>query len=157
MNLRLINRALLLAAVILVALVVRSALQAQQGQAPDVVRTPRPATVASIAAQLESESFYVDRVKEHDIFRWEGEGGADPTGKVVEPETARKVLDELKRRFVVVGVAWVEPRITMVHDSREGRTFFLREAQPVGDSGATVKSITRESVTITLQDEEIDL
>jgi len=149
---------LFLVAVVLVVVVVRSALEIDRTQLPEPRPRPGPEALAQTTVELESESFYVNTVNSRNLFQLAAM--TPQQGGLIGPldvEAVRRRLGEIKNQFEVVGVAWLEPRIVMIHDRRSRQTFFLRESQPLGETGAEVRSITREKVTIILKDEEIDL
>ncbi len=154
-DLRLVNRLLTLVAVGLAAwvFVCATRLESRLGGAESTaVGLPY---VAQVPAEFLAEEAYVAQVGARNIFLssrdLDREVAALPTER--PRDEVKRALEQMKRDLLVVGVAWRPPQVVMLLDKRLKRTYHVREGQPIGDSDVVVESITRNVITIKLQDE----
>ena len=159
-DLRLLNRLLLLVALVLLVVVGYRLWRIEHRRLALAAAPPSRAYQLAPVPAFEAESYYVQQVTGQNVFRTGSPAAAFPGGaEGVErtPEEVQKILQALKRDLVVVGVAWREPKLVMLYDKREKATYFLRLDQAVGKTGAKVRNISRNEVKIGLEDEEISL
>jgi hypothetical protein len=170
LNLTLINRALV---VVLVLLVAATALNTQRVR-PSPMDLSRPARSASPPAKAELPAValrpvedYLGEVEGRDLFsavapqeRKRVEAKADPV-KPSEPPpkppqpTALEVLRERAKTLKLVGISWGPVPVAMIEDTATRETSFLREQESINQ--IRIKAILRDRVVISYGNAEHDL
>jgi hypothetical protein len=157
-NLRIINRVLLVVAVLLLAAVLY-VYYSLQAAAPEASLSPVADGTLKVTATMTTfkpESFYVRQARERNIFKLTAleQAANGGVGALSGPEQIDMRLQELQQLLSVVGVAWEDPGMVMIHDRQSGLTYFLREGESIGKTGARITRITRTEVRIGIEDKE---
>lgn len=158
-NLRAVNRLLLVAAIVLAVVAGRRIHTLSPAAPPVAVVAERDTVPAREVREFADVSAYIEQVSRKNIFQLRS---LDPVVEHREPEDAQRrrheaLLQDLRQRLVVVGVSWRVPRMVMLYDRRHNRVYFVQESEGIGDTGATVRDISRGEVTIGIEDQEIIL
>ena len=103
------------------------------------------------ASPLKPSSFYLDKIKQRNIFRMGAKAGED---KAASAENASKII-ELSQDLKLVGISWSDSPDAMIENTKAQRTFFVKKGQMIGE--LQVKEITRDKVIITYGGEEAEL
>ena len=148
-------------AAVLLAAVVYRAMSFQPGLPADMPEFDGNEYASRGVGTFESQSYYLDPIGARQLFEVAVVEKAPPEKKELTPEEReqqiRQRLEALKRSLTVVGLAWQPARVVMLYDQKNRNTYFLRESQLIPGTNARVENVTRDKVTITLQDEEITL
>ncbi|MBU0881262.1 MAG: hypothetical protein KKE81_03585 [Candidatus Omnitrophica bacterium] len=157
-----INRILVGILAVIAALVVYSS----AGKRQDTTRITEAVSkiqIASITGRdkiepLKEESFYLDQIRNRDIFH------LPPKEKEIErkPEPERNVSDSLKKatqNMKLQGISWggVPKAMIFWQSDKESKMYFLREGQSIGATGIKVKEVHRNKVVIGDDEEEMEL
>lgn len=150
-NLRLINRVLAILAVLLAVFVV---FQLQRFDTEAYTENIKPAAGRDLVLpgvqDFEPKTYYIGAVQGKNLFTplVTGETKTGTTATVDRESAVQQKLRELKGSLVVVGVAWEQPRVVMLYDKRERKTYFLQQSQEIAATGIRVKKIDREEIVI---------
>jgi hypothetical protein len=96
-------------------------------------------------------SYYLDKVRERDIFTMGLKADAAKAGK---PAPSAKDL-EVVSNFKLVGISWSNDPDAMIEDSKALKTFFVKRGEMVGD--AKVQAIFKDKVVLSYNGQEIEL
>ncbi|MEE8423997.1 MAG: hypothetical protein V3S49_05595 [Thermodesulfobacteriota bacterium] len=111
--------------------------------------------------QLKPPEFYLDRIKERDIFLKYVEAVPEkkelPVKEEVKPEETNQVIKEKAKNLKLVGIAWGEALEAMIEDGVEGRAYFLKEGESIGKTEVFIKKIYKDRVLLGYQDQELEL
>lgn len=168
LNLTLINRALV---VVLVLLVAAIALNTQRVR-PSPMDLSRPARSASPSAKelpraaLGPMEHYLSEVEGRDLFsavapqeRKKVEARAEPVRPPEPPKppqaTALEILRERAKTLKLVGISWGPVPVAMIEDTATRETSFLRERESINQ--IRIKAILRDRVVIGYGNAEQDL
>ncbi|MCM8781114.1 MAG: hypothetical protein NC908_04250 [Candidatus Omnitrophica bacterium] len=155
-SIRLINRVLISVIVLLVIYLISDfyfsiinlkRLQAVKFNLPKVSNQTAAFKVKTI---LRDNSYYLDTVKQRDIFRM---------GLKSMPEVALKApssaILEMTQNLKLVGISWSDDPDAMIEDTKLNKTFFVKKGYMVGE--LKVKAILKDKVILSYGQEEIDL
>ncbi len=161
-NLRMLNRLLMLAVVFSVAFAILFYIRVQQRSLvpPLSDSTSQSSAKMQVTTKFEAERFYLDAVGVRNIFRLRAQERDIARAVVPVPSSRDEILarlQTLKANLNVVGVSWREPGKVMLYDKRKRSVFFLRKGETIGDTGASVRTISRDEIVIGIEDEEISL
>ncbi len=159
-NLRAVNRLLLIVALILAAIVAYRIYSLSPSLPPPPSAPQTRAAVPTHSGQdFADVSAYVEQVGRQNIFqlRTFGEPATVDQPEDSDRRRLQARLRELKQSLSIVGVSWREPEMVMLYDQRTNNTYFVQESQTIGETGAEVRNISRGEVTIGIEDEEIML
>ncbi|MFQ5680779.1 MAG: hypothetical protein ACE5GG_01805 [Candidatus Omnitrophota bacterium] len=101
--------------------------------------------------------FYLEEQRKRDIFK----PSPRPEDKVVvtrhkEVKPAVR-LEDLARDLKLVGISWGASPKVMIKDNVQGVTYFLRQGEMVGTSGIKVKTIFKDKVVLSYEEQEMEL
>ena len=156
MDLAIINRVLVLAAVgLLVYVSFDVAASAMMLTRPPVVtiasRPVSSATGVQNVSPLKSSAFYLEKIASRDIFK---EG---PRAPVAQKTTEQPVVKEdVSGQFSLVGISWSSDPDVIIENKEEHRTYFVKRGQPVG-GGVKVEAVFKDHVVLSREGQEFDL
>lgn len=159
-DLRMVNRFLALCAVALVFLVAIRARNIEHRLSMEQKTHSGAPYVPAVPAEFASQDHYVAAVSSRNIFMpaaGETDGDGQLPDRDLSREKAQEELRKMRQDLLVVGIAWREPRIVMLLDKRQKKTYHVREGQRIGDSDVYVESISRTEIKIGLQNERLSL
>jgi len=107
---------------------------------------------APAASRLKDLSFYVDKMRQRDIFKM-GEKKKDegmPEAKISQPQLADAVA-----HLKLVGISWSKDPDAMIEDTKVMRTFFIKRGQKVGEF--KVQAIFKDKVVLSFEGQEVEL
>lgn len=113
---------------------------------PQVVYRASSGTVSSLREAV----FYIDKVKQRDIFKMVSKARIDAISDVISSKAA-----EVAQNFRLVGISWSSEPDAMIEDVKMQRTLFVKKGQKVGE--AKVESIMKDRVLLRYGEELIEL
>lgn len=156
LNLVVANRALL---GLIGALVVAGVLNPMAFR-PDVdmvmakaIQQVQPVTIAPPLTGLKPLETYQHAFVEHNPFRLSQPPPVDTTQQL--PPPTGPSAEELVKDFRLVGISWDEKPIAMIEQVSQQHTYFLKAGESLAPF--TVKSVLRDHVILTLDQQEIEL
>lgn len=111
-------------------------------------------TLAEPSGFKKAVSFYLDKVRERDIFTMgtTKKPALAQTGAKTGPSSKNpSVFENLK----LVGISWSNDPDAMIEDSKALRTFFVKRGEMVGE--AKVQAIFKDKVVLSYNGEEFEL
>ena len=109
-------------------------------------------TTAPRASLLKAASFYLEQVRERDIFKTvEAKPAKEETAVKAPSSEVAEVIQSLK----LVGIAWSDDPDAMIEDTRIPRTFFVKRGAKIGD--IKIQAIFKDRVIINYGGQEIEL
>ncbi|MCX5701899.1 MAG: hypothetical protein NTW64_02820 [Candidatus Omnitrophica bacterium] len=106
------------------------------------------ATIQPVASLLRASSYYLEKVRERDIFRMAPKKQTDI--KIV----TSKIIEATKN-FKLVGIAWSDDPDVMIEETVSKRTFFLKKGQMI--SNVKLEGVFKDRVILSYEGEEIEL
>ena len=106
------------------------------------------ATIQPVASLLRASSYYLEKVRERDIFRMVPKKQTDI--KIV----TSKIIEATKN-FKLVGIAWSDDPDIMIEETVSKRTFFLKKGQMI--SNVKLEAVFKDKVILSYEGEEIEL
>jgi Tfp pilus assembly protein PilP len=101
--------------------------------------------------------FYLEGVKERDIFSPAAEKAEEGRVTFVPEKEAKKKLEGAVATLKLQGISWGKTPKAMIMSEADGQVYFLTEGQMVGTSGVKIKTITRNKVILVYESEEMEL
>jgi type II secretory pathway component PulC len=101
-------------------------------------------------SSLREAAFYIDKVKQRDIFKMVSKARVDAISDVISSKAA-----EVAQNFRLVGISWSSDPDAMIEDVKMQRTLFVKKGQKVGE--AKVESIMKDRVLLRYGEELIEL
>lgn len=105
-------------------------------------------TVQPVASLLRSSSYYLEKVRERDIFKMAPRKQEDI--KIV----TSKIIEATKN-FKLVGIAWSDDPDVMIEETVSKRTFFLKKGQMINK--VRLEAVFKDKVILSFEGEEIEL
>ncbi len=116
---------------------------------PESTGTKTPYIVSS----LKASSFYVDKIRERDIFQF---GGREEAPEEVEASAPPPVsIVEQTESLKLVGISWSKDPDAMIEDIRIPRTYFVKRGEMIGE--VKVEAIFKNKVVLSYEGSEIEL
>lgn len=106
---------------------------------------------AQIASLLKAASYYLEKVRERDIFSM---GAVSDSGKAGK-DLSQKAI-EATAHLKLVGIAWSDDPDIMVEDTNAKRTFFLKKGQMI-DGEIKIQAVFKDKVILNYKGEEVEL
>jgi len=106
-----------------------------------------------IASLLKAASYYLEKVRERDIFSMNEEGTA--SGGKAGKDLSQKAI-EATSHLKLVGIAWSDDPDVMIEDTKAKRTFFLKKGQMV-DGEIKLQAVFKDKVILSYKGEEVEL
>ena len=134
----------------------------QQSDITEITNFVRhPATRNSLLTFAEIEpfkqlDFYLQETAKRNIFQPIPE---EPEKQIIEQkpkEDTKKKLQEIIQTLTLRGISWGEEPKVIIKD-KDGQLYFLKEGQPIGTSGAKIKKIDKDKITIQYKDAQSEL
>lgn len=110
-------------------------------------------TLAEPSAFKKAVSFYLDKVRERDIFTM-GQKKPAPAQTGAKTGSSSKTLNVFEN-LKLVGISWSNDPDAMIEDSKALRTFFVKRGEMVGE--AKVQAIFKDKVVLSYNGEEFEL
>lgn len=109
------------------------------------------ASPKEISALKQTAAYYVDKIRERDIFKI----GAKKTLKDTAPAAPLPIIVEATQHLKLVGISWSSDPDAMIEDTRALRTFFIKRGQMIGQ--VKIEAIFKDKVVLGYGGEEIEL
>ena len=127
------------------------------GKSPELrlnIKEEKNQDIAPASSLLKAESFYLEKVRQRNIFSLEKpkEGVKKPASEFT-PTTS--VVVEMTQHLKLVGISWSANPDAMIEDTRALRTFFIKRGELIGE--VKVEAIKKDSVVLSYKGEEIEL
>jgi len=106
--------------------------------------------LAKESAVLKESDFYLESIRERDIFRMGPKKAADKIDEVVSSAAV-----EATRFLKLVGISWSDNPDAIIEDERTKQTYFVKKGGMVGD--VRVQSVFRDKVILQVGQEAIEL
>jgi len=110
--------------------------------------------IAKIPSPLKEPSYYLEKVKERDIF--------NPLPKVTEEveagwQVGRATLKiaEAAKNLRLVGISWSNDPDAMIEDTKLSRVYFLKNGEMIGN--IKIETIFKDRVVLSYEGEELEL
>lgn len=100
-----------------------------------------------------SESFYLEKVRERDIFKIGAKNIAGQLDTAVKEASSKAI--EATQHLKLVGISWSGDPDAMIEDTKGLRTFFVKRGQMVGD--VKIEAILKDKVILSYKGEEVEL
>jgi len=161
LDIKIANRVLIIAVVGLFVYLVFTipASVAQLNRIPDLgleTVEERADLASEETGSMKVASFYIERVKERNIFDF-----GRPKKEVVPEEVkddsklpSQRTLEVISR-FKLVGISWSEDPDAMIEDTQALRTFFVNRGDHIGE--VKVQAIFKDKVVLNVEGEEVEL
>jgi hypothetical protein len=94
--------------------------------------------------------YYIDKIKQRDIFRMGPKPGPDAVAEVISSKAA-----EATKNLKLVGISWSDNPDAIIEDNKGLRTFFVKKGQMIGE--IKVESISKDKVMLRYGEEVIEL
>ena len=108
------------------------------------------AGTAALPSLLKAASYYLDKIRERDIFNMGAKRVAD-TAK----GPSQKLLAATEK-LKLVGIAWSPDPDVMIEDTVNQRTMFLKKGQMINNE-VKVEAVFKDKVILSYQGEEVEL
>jgi hypothetical protein len=105
---------------------------------------------AKPSLRLKDISYYLEKIEKRDIFKMGPKKPVENVNEVISSKAA-----EATQNLKLVGISWSDNPDAIIEDTKEMRTFFLREGQMIGE--IKVESISRDKVVLRYGEELIEL
>jgi hypothetical protein len=160
LNIKIVNRTLVVGLVVLMAGVFSYALK-DRASVADVIEIVSRIQVQPMERKITEEFYdiasYLGLVSQRNIFK------PFPKEIVVidtipdESEEARVYLQNQSQNFKVVGVSWGKPSRIMIRDESDKSTYILKEGQIIGSTGVMIQEILKDKAIISYKEQEMEL
>ena len=106
---------------------------------------------AQVVSPLKAASYYLEQVRERDIFRM-GQRKASVQGS----KGPSQALLEATQYLRLVGISWSADPDVMIEDTKNQRTLFLKKGRTI-DNDVKVEAIFKDKVVLSFRGEEVEL
>lgn len=114
----------------------------------------KDAGAAEMQANLQPNSYYLEKTSVRDIFSPYAEKVKEAPKKQEEKQAVPQAPG-LTENLRIVGIAWADEPEVIIEDSRILRTFFLKEGDAI--RGGTVKKILQNKIILEYKGQEAEL
>ena len=109
-----------------------------------------------VVSLLQSESFYLDRVRDRDLFKFGDVKRAASVNFGKEGEEKKiSELEELTKGFKLVGISWSNEPDAIIEDEVAKRTYFISTGAMINE--IKVQAIFKDKVILRYQGDEVEL
>ncbi len=141
-----------LLAVSLASTVTMSAVNAKNVRAVHLkLKEGAKVSVTPVASRLQELSYYIDRMRERDIFKMGKKKEEAPAPSGAPSSAFVSATEHLK----LVGIAWSSDPDAMIEDTKFSKTYFVKRGQMIGEF--KVEAIYRDKVVLSYEKEEVEL
>lgn len=121
----------------------------QPGEAP-LIST----NVNAVASLLQSESYYINKVKSRNLFGFADEPEEKAAFKEKPKEEPTK-LETMVKDFKLVGISWSNDPDAIIEDEKAKKTYFVKTGHKIND--ISVQAIYRDKVILHYLSQEVEL
>ncbi|MCG2713193.1 MAG: hypothetical protein L6416_12855 [Candidatus Omnitrophica bacterium] len=125
-------------------------LKAQIGKAS----LPSP-DVKAVASRLESESYYLNKVKSRNLFGLADEQEEEKGAFNEQPKQEPADLETMVKSLKLVGISWSNDPDAIIEDEKEKKTYFVKTGNKINE--ISVQAIYRDKVILHYRSQEIEL
>ncbi len=122
--------------------------------AGDIDRVAKIESEALLPPPARPLSSYLEKVRSRNIFAMVEAPAMIETKDPREAVLAEEI-EEVRRRYSLVGISWSEDPDVLIEDSKAGKTFFLKRGQALGET--KVQAIFRDRVILEYKGAEVEL
>lgn len=102
-----------------------------------------------------SVSYYLEQIRQRDIFRMGPKKAEGETPEPSEPEGPSGEIIEATAHLKLVGISWSNDPDAMIEDTKALKTFFVKRGQMIGD--VRVQAIFKDKVVLHYRGQEVEL
>ena len=103
---------------------------------------------------LKAASYYLEKIRQRDIFQL-GPKKTDELTQEITPAGPSGEMLEAAQHLKLVGISWSNDPDAMIEDTQALKTFFVKRGQMIGD--LRVQAIFKDKVVLSRRGEEIEL
>ncbi len=111
--------------------------------------------VKAIASLLQSESYYLNKVKSRNLFGFADEAEEEKVAFKEKPKQEPTKLETMVKTFKLVGISWSNDPDAIIEDEKAKKTYFVKTGHKINE--ISVQAIYRDKVILHYLSQEVEL
>ena len=111
--------------------------------------------VKAMASLLQSETYYLNKVKARNLFGFAGKSEEEKTAFREKPIVQVTKLEQMVKSFKLVGISWSKDPDAIIEDEKAKKTYFVKTGDKINK--ISIEAIYRDRVILHYLTEEVEL
>jgi len=111
--------------------------------------------VKAVASLLQSESYYLNKVKARNLFSFADEKEEEKVAFKEKPQEGPTELEKMAKTLKLVGISWSNDPDAIIEDEKAKKTYFVKTGHKINE--INVQAIYKDKVILHYRSQEVEL
>lgn len=111
--------------------------------------------VKAVASLLQSESYYLNKVKARNLFGFADEPEEEKAAFKEQPKQGPTELETMAKTLKLVGISWSNDPDAIIEDEKAQKTYFVKTGNKINE--ISVQAIYKDKVILHYRSQEVEL